>query len=185
MTKSQAANSWYENGFSRNFPLVQNYVDKLKTYPIGDFKGVFDAPSAPSIDGFTGVYDAPTTPSTSAEFNPIPEGLDAQQLKELTYQRASLPLQLDLMNQFARTQSDLAYDQMLRSAGPLRQAYDEAERRSRFGAEEFLAFKERQPTAAQARRTMASSNFTNEAGAAAAQLNAAVNFARRYGSSYA
>lgn len=171
MANSQSINSG--NSYP-DFSGMQSRINKLNPYFSNDYTATFPGYSA-------------NPPSYVAEqtSSPIPEGLNEQQRNQLEFFRAQIPYTVNAANQLAQNQSKLNLEQMAASYPLIRQAAQEAEALSRFGAKDWLAFKEQQPTAKQNRALAGSSAFSQEAQAIAAQQDAAsrfgaLNFLRKY-----
>ena len=171
MANSQSINSG--NSYP-HFSGMQSRISKLNPY--------FSDNYAPTFPGYS---DNPPSYVTEQTSSPIPEGLDEQQRKLIALEQARIPYTLDAVKQLAQNQANLNLEQMAASYPLIRQAAQEAEALSRFGAKDWLAFKEQQPTAQQNRALAGSTAFAQEADAIknqqlAANQFGALNFARSY-----
>jgi phosphoribosylcarboxyaminoimidazole (NCAIR) mutase len=170
MANSQSINSG--NSYP-DFNNLQSYINKLTPYSSDDYASTFPGYSAnlPS-------YVAAQTSS------PVPDS-DEQQRKLIALEQARLPYTLSAIDQLSRNQSNLSFDQMVKSAPLIDWAAQQASNRSIAGTKEVSYFKDFLPTAKQNRALAGSTAFAQEAEAIknqqlAANQFGALNFARSY-----
>jgi hypothetical protein len=159
MANSQRTNSG--NSYP-DFNNLQNRISKLNPYFSDNYASTF-----PGYSSNVPSYVAAQTSS------PISEGLSSQSKSILQDFLAIQPLVEESTNRMAQNQANLNLKQMAASYPFISQASRDAEALSRFGAKDWLAFKEQQPTAQQNRALAGSGAFSQEAQAIAAQQNAA------------
>lgn len=126
--------------------------------------------------------DTGSSPDTSSSAVPV-DTLSQNLLDLQKAQKALLPGQLDYSRQLSQQQSDINFEQMMRSYPILSQAAYEATQRNLAASKNFLFAKEMTPTAQQARMQSASASEATRAQAIAAQQLAAKDFAGRFAGS--